>query len=176
MSTTAGIPPTADRIEALQRSAGNGAATVTLQRYTREKGRGKQGGFFIRGNAQIHLHIEIGKEEHLKIEGKRFNLQGTSGRDVARTQDALDQLLAFRLSIARDKPRASKYAQPIQDCIDWLVENGARMPAETTPGSTDIEPPPEVKPENEAKAPMNDYYANMDTSENPGPISEEDFM
>jgi hypothetical protein len=152
------------------------ALSKVVQPYTKVKGKKGQGGFFIRGNAEIHLHIDIGIKSHLKIEGKTVNI-GKKGAvlDATKIQGALNQLLGFKESIKNDTVRANNYAGPIQDCVDWLVENGAKLPLVATSSATEVK---EEKKEGEkvettpTATGYGDFFSNMSSS----PISEDSFM
>jgi len=143
----------------------------TIQLYRIVPGTGRQGGDFVYGNAQIHLHINIGIKSHLKIEGQKIKIAKKGGLlDPQKIQDALVTLLDFRTGIAGDKPRAEQYAQPIQDCIDWLTEKGAVIPQATTT----IEEP---KRKQEVEVPQNTGYGDFFANATKGsPVNEDDFM
>ncbi|WP_460527831.1 eCIS core domain-containing protein [Chitinimonas naiadis] len=108
----------------------------TLQLYRIEAATGIQGGNYVRGSASIHLHIDIGKKSHLKIEGDSINI-ATSGGLLSKVKmtEAIVKLLEFKESIKTDLSKAGRSAVPIQDCIDWLVEQGATMPEPTAASS-----------------------------------------
>ncbi len=133
--------PKVNQLQAYQKMAdGSSQTTETSQTaaiskgnvqqfYREEKGKGKQGGTFIRGGKQIHLHIDIGEKSHLKIEGSTIKIAKKGGLlDSSKIQSALESLIFFSESIKNDKPRAAQYAPDIKDCMDWLIENGATMP------------------------------------------------
>jgi len=146
-----------------------------VQQYTTVKGKGKQGGNFINGNEQIHLHIDIGIKSHLKVEGKSISI-GTKGGgfDVTKIQGALNYLLLFRDSIVNDLSRAGKYAAPINDCIVWLMENGAKLPTKPSP------PAEEEKKVETASASTGSQQVSSPspplTQGSYTPLSDDDFM
>ncbi|HWE50599.1 MAG TPA: hypothetical protein VG273_12450 [Bryobacteraceae bacterium] len=144
-----------------------------LQPYRKSAGTGGQGGNFIYGNTQVHLHIDIGKKSHLKMERSKSPIATIGGElDPTKIQEALNDLLAFQKRIANDRQRATNYAQPILDCIEWLTENGAKLPVvETTP------PPTEKKKEEEKKStPVSTGYGDLHSNIVYTPPSEDDFM
>lgn len=145
-----------------------------VQLYTIEKATGKQGGDYVRGNAQIHLHINIGKNTHLKVEGKSIKIVDGSGNIVVRKcQEAYNYLESFEDSIKNDLQRAKNYSSPIQDCKDWLVENGAKK---TIVEDKSEEKEPEEKKEDEQKG-YGDFFDRSKMKSNQDEQSDEDdFM
>ncbi len=148
---------------------------VIVQRYKREEVKG-QGGYFIRGNAQVHLHLGIGAKSHLKIEGKFYNVNAGTELDVARMKSALENLLAFRESIANDRGRKRKYATAIQDCIEWFRDNGV-VPAEPvpTPVASGGGGKEEKKDPDNPGGGYDDFFAPEKMSAN-RPVGDDDFM
>src|SRR5665648_922104 len=148
------------------------------QFYRTEKGKGNQGGSFIYGSPQIHLHIGIGLKSHLKIEGNEIRIGKKGGvLDKGKIQDALDSLFAFENEIRNDKPRSKQYAQAITDCKEWLTENGAKMP-EKKKETEDDEKEDQTK-EKVSEKPSLHGYDDLHNEKGPVGLSEnyeDDFM
>lgn len=162
-------------VSSLARHASPGG--VVVQRYNRTTKKG-QGGYFIMGNEQVHLHLGINRRDHLKIEGEFCNIAVGTTWDPARMRTALDKLLTFRDSIANDTVKARNYAAAIQDCIDWFKDNGV-VPPEPVPtpvasggGGGGKE---EKKDPDDTGGGYGDFFSAENMSRNQ-PVDEDDFM
>ncbi len=145
-----------------------------IQLYKITKAKGTQGGYFVYGSQNIHVHYGIGKNTHLKIDSDWYKLykgNNINKYDKELLNEAVLGLLSHKKSIASDLQRADKEAQPIQDCLDWLLEQGATMP-EDKPIMPEVEEKTEKAKQEDTG--YGNFFANIGSKNSP--INEDDFM
>jgi hypothetical protein len=148
-----------------------------IQFYREEKAKKPQKGTFIpMSSVAVHLHIGINKKNHLKINSHYIYISPKGGNyEANKIQEALDQLLDHKQSIDNDKTRSPEEKDAIADCIEWLVEKGATMPALEAPEKEEKEAVAVAAAAHEDTGAAGDYYGRSEVSNNNAGNAEEDF-
>jgi hypothetical protein len=122
----------------------------------------KKGEYFILSSvSSIHLHLNVGLNDHLKIGSKFYPLIKKGVYDEGRVQAALDALLEHWEDKKSDTGYIDSHSASMLACVDWLTHHGAKLPKEKTDEK-------EEKKEEKKDPPTDgdgggDFYANFDS-------------